>query len=59
MNDADLQQDDDARDLVADGRGARAAAEASALHMVASSQAEILSLTIGAGRRQDEVQSVQ
>ena len=33
-NDADLQQDDEARDLVAEGRGARAAAEASVLHMV-------------------------
>ena len=32
-NDADLQQDDEARDLVAEGRGARAAAEASVLHM--------------------------
>ena len=34
-NDADLQQDEEARDLVAEGRGARAAAEASVLHMVA------------------------
>ena len=35
-NDADLQQEDEARDLVAEGRGARAAAaEASVLHMVA------------------------
>ena len=33
-NDADLQQDDEARDLVAEVRGARAAAEASVLHMV-------------------------
>jgi hypothetical protein len=33
-NDADLQQDDETRDLVAEGRGARAAAEASVLHMV-------------------------
>lgn len=34
-NDADLQQDEDAGDLVAEGRGARAAAEASVRHMVA------------------------
>ena len=33
-NDVDLQQDDEARDLVAEGGGARAAAEASVLHMV-------------------------
>ena len=50
--DADLQQDDEARDLVAEGRGARAAAEASVLHMVAG---EFLSSTDAYGRRPDDL----